>query len=110
MVAAFVAYMVKRSPWQKAALLAMSIPVAVICNVLRICLTGVFMLYVSEELAEKFFHDFAGLVMMPAAVLLLFAGLGLMDRLVAPENETQEKHTVVRAKSVRAASPKQSPA
>jgi exosortase len=110
MVAAFVAYMVKRSRWQKAVLLAMSIPVAVICNVLRICLTGVLALYVSERLAEKFFHDFAGLVMMPAAVSLLFAGLRLTDRFVAGETGNQEKSVVVRAKSVRAAVPKRLPA
>lgn len=110
MVAAFVAYMVKQPRWQKAALLAMSIPVAVICNALRICLTGVFMVYVSKEFAEKFFHDFAGLVMMPIAVLLLFAGLELMDRLVVPKTVTQEGHTAIRAKSVRAASSERLPA
>jgi exosortase len=109
-LAAYAAYVVKRSPRQKAVLLAMSIPVAVICNVLRISLTGVLAFYVSEKLAEKFFHDLAGLVMMPAAVSLLFAGLWLMDRLVAPETVTQEKLTVVRTKSARAASPKQLPA
>jgi hypothetical protein len=34
---------------------------------------------------EKFFHDFAGQVMMPAAVLLLFGELWLLDKLVVPE-------------------------
>ncbi|MFC1795269.1 exosortase/archaeosortase family protein, partial [Planctomycetota bacterium] len=53
-VAAFIAYMVKRSRLQKAVLLASSIPVAVICNIVRIFLTAVLMLQVSMEVADKF--------------------------------------------------------
>ena len=84
-VAAFIAYMVKRSRLQKAILLASSIPVAIICNIIRIFVTAVLMLNVSTEAADKFFHDFAGLVMMPIAVLLLFSELWLMEKLILPE-------------------------
>ena len=101
-VAAFVAYMVKRPRWQKAVLLLSSIPVAVICNMIRIFLTAMLMLYVSAELAEKFFHEFAGLVMMPAAVFLLFGELALMARLVAREPRPPGQ-VVTRSKSGKAA-------
>jgi len=84
-VAAFIAYMVKRPRWQKAVLLGSSIPVAVVCNMIRIFTTAMLMLYVSVETAQKFFHDFAGFVMMPVAVLLLFGEIWLMDRVVVPE-------------------------
>lgn len=84
-VAAFIAYMVKRARWQKTVLLLSSIPVAVMCNIIRIVVTAILILMVSTEVGEKFFHDFAGLVMMPAAVLLLFGEIWLMDRLVVPE-------------------------
>jgi len=98
-VTAFIAYMVKRPRWQKAVLLAASIPVAVVANMIRIVATGVIMLYVSVEIGEKFFHDFAGLVMMPAAVSLLFALLALMDLLVtAPPTDGPAKTTVIRAR------------
>lgn len=103
-VAAFFAYMVKRSRGKKATLVLSSIPVGVICNIVRIFVTAMLMLYVSTELGEKFFHDFAGLVMMPAAVLLMFGELWLMDRLVVPEPGSQQKQTVVRAKSVQPSS------
>ena len=89
-VAAFIAYMVKRSRLQKAVLLASSVPVAIICNIIRIVVTAVLMLLVSAEVAEKFFHDFAGLVMMPVAVVLMFGELWLMDKLVEPEPEPQQ--------------------
>ena len=84
-VAAFIAYMVKRSRLQKAALLFSSVPVAVMCNIVRLLVTGVLFIYASTEVAEKFFHDFAGLAMMPVAVLLMFGELWLMDKLTLPE-------------------------
>ena len=100
-VAAFIAYMVRRARWQKAVLLASSLPLAVICNVLRIVATAILMLHVSSEVADKFFHDFAGYVMMPAAVLLLFGEIWLMDRIIVPEPEPENgsAKTVWREKS-----------
>jgi exosortase len=89
-VAAFIGYVIKRPGWQKTVVLLSSVPVAIICNIIRIVVTAVLMLLVSAEVAEKFFHDFAGLVMMPAAVLLMFGELWLMNELVEPEPEPQE--------------------
>jgi exosortase len=99
-VAAFIAYMIKRPQWQKAVLLASSIPVAVICNIVRIFLTAMIMLYVSKELGEKFFHDFAGLVMMPAAVVLIFGEIWVMDKLVTPDPDTRSGRNGAQGKSV----------
>jgi exosortase len=97
-VAGFIAYMVKRPPWQKAVLVTSSIPVAVVCNIIRIVVTAILMLLVSTQAGEKFFHDFAGVVMMPAAVLLLFGEIWLMDRLLVPEPAAQPTpaHVVTR--------------
>ena len=98
-VAAFMAYMVKRSRRKKAVLLLSSIPVAVMCNILRLCVTAVLFLLASAEVAQKFFHDFAGLAMMPAAVLLMFGELWLMDKLTLPELEPQQGQARAQAKS-----------
>jgi exosortase len=94
-VAVFVAYMVKRPRWQKAVLVISSIPVAVLCNVLRIVATAVLFLHASSEVAEKFFHDFAGLVMMPAAVMLMFGQLWIMAMLTVPEDKPPQKAVVI---------------
>lgn len=103
-VAAFIAYMVKRPRWHKGILLLSSIPAAVVCNVVRIFLTAMIMLYVSEEIGERFFHDFAGLVMMPIAVSLLFGEIWLLDKLVEPDEPgTPAKRVVVRAGSANRA-------
>lgn len=97
-VTAFIAYMVKRPRWHKGILLASSIPLALACNIIRIFLTGVIMVHVSVELGATFFHDYAGLVMMPAAVLIVFWEIWLLDRIIQPdEKATQERHVIVRA-------------
>ncbi len=101
-VAAFIAYMVKRSRLQKAILLASSIPVAVICNIVRIFVTAVIMLKVSSEAADKFFHDFAGIVMMPIAVMLMFGELWLMEMLTLPETDLKPDEIIAKIGKNRA--------
>jgi exosortase len=87
-VAAFMAYMVKRPRLKKTILLLSSIPVAVMSNIFRLCVTAVLFMVASSEVAEKFFHDFAGLAMMPAAVLLMFGELWLLDKIIEHEPES----------------------
>ncbi|MBN1972644.1 MAG: exosortase/archaeosortase family protein [Sedimentisphaerales bacterium] len=85
-VAAFIAYIIKRSRTQKIIIVLSSIPVGVICNIVRLCITAVLFVLVSTEVGEKFFHDFAGIVMMPIAVLLIFGELWIMKILSIPES------------------------
>ena len=84
-VTAAMAFLVKRPAWQKAALLVSSVPIAVACNIVRLCVTAVLYMHTSSEMAEKFFHDGAGLTMMPIAVFLLLGELWLLNKLVVPE-------------------------
>jgi exosortase/archaeosortase family protein len=84
-VAATLAFLVKRPRWQKAVLVISSVPVAIICNLARLCITAELFAMGFGKLAETFFHDFAGLMMMPLAVLILAAELALMKKLVVPD-------------------------
>ncbi len=95
--AALIAYLVKRPRWQKAILLASSIPVAVICNVIRIFATAILMLYVGSEVGQKFFHDISGFVMIAIAVSLLFGEIRLMDRLIVSESSPQPGQVIISA-------------
>ncbi len=96
-VSAFIAYMVKRSRFQKAFVLFSSIPIAVICNIIRLCITAVLFMLVSSQAAEKFFHDFAGVTMMPAAVILIFSELWLLKLLTT--TESPEEKIIISSKS-----------
>jgi len=85
-VAAVMAYIVGRPRWQKVVLLISSVPVAIACNLARLVVTAELYLVASSETAERFFHDFAGLTMMPLAVLILIGELALMNWLVVPDD------------------------
>ena len=57
---------------------AATIPVAILANTLRLTITVMLYDKISSEAAEKFCHDFAGIVMMPLAVAFLVGELWLL--------------------------------
>lgn len=73
------ALVVKR-PWlDRGLILAAAVPIAILSNVLRISLTGVLYNEAGKELGDKVFHDFAGWMMMPLALGVLWLGLKALD-------------------------------
>lgn len=77
-VSAVLAFLVKRPRWQKGVVVLSSIPIAILANAVRLIVTVVLFDSVNSELADKFFHDFAGVVMMPMAILIVMAELWLL--------------------------------
>jgi exosortase len=69
------ALVIRRPLWEKAVVVASSLPIAVVTNVIRITVTGVLHETVGSEIADAVFHDLAGWLMMPVA--LGFLGLEL---------------------------------
>ncbi len=86
-VSAVLAYIIRRPTWQKAVLVISSVPVAIACNVIRLMVTAVLFMVVSSDTGEKFFHDFAGLTMMPIAILMLMGEMWIMSQLVVSDEE-----------------------
>lgn len=74
-------FLVRIPLWQSVVLVAAAVPIAVAVNSLRITATGVLYVYAGRELAEQVFHDWAGYLMPPAAILLVAALQWLLDRL-----------------------------
>lgn len=70
--------------WERLAIVASAVPIALAVNVVRITATGM-MVTVNEDLAERVFHDWAGYVMMPLAVGLLVAVRWLVAAAVVEE-------------------------
>ncbi len=105
-VTAFITYLAKCSRSRKAVLMLSSIPIALICNIIRLFLTAAAMMIISVEAGQKFFHDFAGLLMMPIAVLLLFAELWIMDKINEPQTgRKNEKKVLKSSKSIHKTKP-----
>lgn len=67
-------------PWvDRVLILVSAVPVAVLANVIRIALTGVLYNEAGKELGDRVFHDFAGWMMMPIALAILWGELKLLD-------------------------------
>jgi len=85
LVAAVVAFLVRRPAWQKAVLVLSSIPIAIITNVIRLVATSMFIVYTDAPGAEVLFHDYAGYIMMPVALLFLLGELRLLSAISSGE-------------------------
>jgi exosortase len=81
------ALLMHRDPWQRVVLVLSSAPIAVIANVLRITITGILYETVSAQWAEIVFHDLAGWLMMPLAVILSWLEMTLLAMLFQPVEE-----------------------
>ncbi len=68
--------------WQKALVIAATLPIAIIANVSRLIITALLYQYTSGEAAHRFSHDFSGLVMIPFAAALFWGLLVYLDRLL----------------------------
>jgi exosortase len=91
-------------PWlDRILLLVGSIPVAIVANVIRISLTGVLYNEGGKVLGDRVFHDFAGWMMMPIALIILWLGLKLLDWVFVPDPGQASGEDVIRTNSANPA-------
>jgi exosortase len=74
-------FLLRLSGWEKACVLASSVGIALVANILRIAATGLVQEWIGVEFAERIFHDFAGLLMVPVALLMLGVEVFVLARL-----------------------------
>jgi exosortase len=68
--------------WERILILVSSVPIALLVNCIRITMTGLlYSLNVNENIANQIFHDFAGLIMMPIALGLMFLLMQILSHL-----------------------------
>jgi exosortase len=72
-------FIFRREHWQQLVILFSAIPMALFVNVLRITLTGVCHKFWGRQVAEVFFHDLAGWLLMPAALAILWFVFFVVD-------------------------------
>ena len=77
----------RRAWWENAIILASAIPIALAVNSIRITVTGVLYQVADTEFAERVFHDWAGLVMMPMAMAMLWAEQYILSNVFLAEIE-----------------------
>jgi len=86
-ISGLVVLLVKRAWWEKLILLGSSLPIAFLCNTLRLAVTAVFFTVIKAEIWEQRFHDWGGYAMMPLALALVVGELWLLARLTTPPME-----------------------
>ena len=69
-------------PADKAVILLSAVPISLVANVSRITLAGFLHAKVGGEVADHFYHDMAGLLMMPLALAMLWGELYLLSHLL----------------------------
>jgi exosortase len=77
-----VAILVRRPLWERLVIVASALPIALLANVARIAATGALHELASPQLADLVFHDLAGWLMMPLALVLLWIELRLLSWVV----------------------------
>lgn len=77
-VGSVLAFLAPRPLWQKVVLVVSTVPVAIVCNLVRLVVTAKLFVMVDAPTAERFFHDFAGWFMMPMAIGLMLAELWVL--------------------------------
>ncbi len=81
-ISGLVVMLVKRAWWEKLLVLASSLPIALLCNTIRLVITTIAFTVLSGERWEQIFHDFGGYAMMPLALGAVVAELWLLTKLV----------------------------
>jgi exosortase len=76
------AMVVKRPLVDKIVLVLSAIPVALLANIARITLTGVLHAKVGGKVADSFYHDFAGYIMIPFALLLYWGVIWIFSHIL----------------------------
>jgi exosortase len=80
-ISGLVALLVQRPAWQKLVILISSLPIALICNTLRLAATSVAYTMIKGDQMRDLFHRFGGYAMMPLALAVVVGELWLLSRL-----------------------------
>jgi exosortase len=75
------AYIVPLTRLNKVILFMSAVPIAIGVNILRLTATAAAARYIGPETAEGFLHDFSGLLIFGAALLLLFATYAILSKM-----------------------------
>ena len=89
-ISGLVALLINRTWWEKLIVLISSLPIAFLCNTLRLTITSIFFTIIKGPYWENVFHDFGGYAMMPLALVFIVAELWFIDKLTIPPEENKE--------------------
>jgi len=84
------AFVHARPNWQRGVLVVSTIPIAMMCNIVRVTVTGFLYVLVNPDYTHGIYHDALGVAMLPLA-LGLYSGVGwFMSSLFEDETDEQD--------------------
>jgi exosortase len=90
-LATAMAILVRRPLLDRLVILLSAAPIAIVANVFRITATGLAQEWFGPEAAQKIFHDWAGWMMMPLALALLWLELGALSLVLRDYKEDSQE-------------------
>ena len=88
-LAVAIVLVIERPWWDRLIILLSSVPIALVVNVVRVTVTGIFYKFAGEsEWIQKFSHDGAGYFMMPLAMGLLYFEIQLLAQLAVVDESS----------------------
>ena len=94
------AYLHYRPLWQRIILLVSTVPIAILCNVIRVTITGFIYVLIHPKYAQGVYHDMLGLAMLPLAFGLYGLLAWFMSSLFLDECDVITEDIVVRTKDL----------
>ena len=89
------AYLHWRPVWQRLVLLASTLPIAILCNIVRVTITGFIYILGNPKYAQGIYHDMLGMLMLPLAFILYGGLAALMENLFIDEDEVQPEQDII---------------
>jgi exosortase len=90
------AYLHYRPIWQRLILLASTIPIAILCNIVRVTVTGFIYVLGDPQYAQGIYHDLLGMAMLPLAFGLYGLLAWFMSNLFVEATEENAGDVVIR--------------
>jgi exosortase len=90
------AYLHDRRIWQRLILVASTVPIAILCNIVRVVITAFIYVLWDPRYAQGIYHDMLGMAMLPLAFGLYGILAWFMSNLVI--EETVQKEVIIRRK------------
>jgi exosortase len=97
-ISGLVVLLVRRAWGEKLVILVSSLPIALLCNTVRLAITALAFTVISGEQWEKIFHDFGGYAMMPLALAAVVGELWILAKLTTAPTK-QEAIIITRQKT-----------
>lgn len=90
------AYLHYRPTWQRIILLCSTIPIAVICNVVRVTTTGFIYVLWDPKYAQGIYHDMLGMLMLPLAFGIYGFLAWMMSNLLIEDSDQTPDEIIIK--------------